>query len=140
MEIVSVIVAVLALVLSAYTFILTYKRDKVRDTIKAYTDLQSFLYHYYEYSDGEIETFVDDWESEEYKSLSNSLAQVEMFATGVKQGIYDYNVVFKLAHGFLDGTLRDRLEYMLDMKTEKHPELYRNTRWLLKKMDKTPIR
>ena len=140
MEIVSAIIASLALILSICTFIMTYRRDKVRDTIKAYTDLQGFLYQYYEYSDGEIETFVDNRESDEYKSLSNSLAQIEIFATGVKKGIYNYNVMFKLAHGYLDGALRDRLEYMLDMKTEKHTELYCNTRWLLDKMDSTPIK
>ena len=140
MDILAAIASLVAVVISVITFVMTYRRDKVRDTIKAYTDLQVFLYQYYEYSVGEIETFVDDKESDEYKSLSNSLAQIETFSTGVKKRIYNYDVVFKLAHGYLDGTLRDRLEYMLDMKTEKHPELYCNTRWLLEKMDKTPIK
>lgn len=138
-EVVTIIVSIIALIISGLSFYKTFNRDKLRDTIKAYTDLQVYLYHYYEYSEGEIEVFVDDRETEEYKSLSNSLAQIEIFSTGVRQEIYDFDVVFKMAHGYLDGALRNKIEYMLDMKTGKHPELYSNTKWLLDKMDSTTI-
>ena len=139
MEVLSIVVALLAFTLSLFTFILTYQRDKVRETINAYLNLQEFLYQYYEYSEGEIEAFVNEHESDEYKSLSASLAQIEVFATGVRKRIDDFDVVFKIAHGYLDGALRDKIEHMLDMKTRKHPELYSNTRWLLDRMDSTPI-
>ena len=139
-DIATIGISAIALIISVLSIYGTYRRDKLRDTIKAYTDLQEYLYHYYEYSEGELETFVDDRKTEEYKSLSNSLAQIEIFATGVRKGIYDYKVVFKMAHGYLDGTLRNRMEYMLDMKTRKHTELYENTRWLLERMDSTPIK
>lgn len=139
-DIATIIISVAALIISGLSFVKTFKRDKLRDTIKAYTDLQVYLYQYYEYAEGEIETFVDDRESEEYKSLSNSLAQIEIFATGVREEIYDFDAVFKMAHGYLDGALRDRIEYMLDKKTGKYTELYINTRWLLDKMDSTPIK
>lgn len=140
MELISMIIAIMAFCFSLYTFWLTHRDSIIRETISAYINLQEYLYQYYEYSKGEIETFVDNHESDEYKSLSASLAQIEIFATGVREKIYDYNVFFKIAHGYLDGALRDKIEHMLDMKTGTHTELYRNTRWLLDKMDSTPIK
>ena len=108
-DIITIIISLIALGISCFSFYKSFKRDTLRDTIKAYTDLQEYLYQYYVYSEGEIEAFIDDRESEEYKSLSNSLAQIEIFATGVRKDIYDYDVIFKMAHGFLDGALRDRI-------------------------------
>ncbi|MCI7685434.1 MAG: hypothetical protein MSS24_01715 [Clostridiales bacterium] len=107
----------LAAIISIITFLFTYRREKIRDTIKAYADLQEDLYQFYEYQEGEIETFVDDRQSEEYKALSSSLAQIEVYATGVKRGLYDFDTMYSIAHGYIDGSLRERIEYMLDMKS-----------------------
>lgn len=107
----------LAAIISIITFLFTYRREKIRDTIKAYADLQEDLYQFYEYQEGEIGTFVDDRQSEEYKALSSSLAQIEVYATGVKRGLYDFDTMYSIAHGYIDGSLRERIEYMLDMKS-----------------------
>lgn len=136
-SIIPIIISIIAIGISGLSFYKTFKRDRLRDTIKAYTELQKYLYQYYVYPEGEIESYIDDRKSEEYKSLSNSLAQIEIFATGVRTQIYDFDVVFIMAHGFLDGSLRDRIEYMIDMKTSKHSDLYGNTKWLLEMMDRT---
>ena len=135
-EVLTVFVSLTAIIISIITFLFTYRREKVRDTIKAYADLQEDLYQFYEYQEGEIETFVDDRQSEEYKALSSSLAQIEVYATGVKCGLYDFKTMYGIAHGYIDGSLRDRIEYMLDMKTFGSNQYYKNTRWLLEKMDR----
>ena len=76
LNIFTIFISAFAVCVSIYTFRWVSKRDLTRDTINAYEDLQTFLYHFYEYPSGEIETFVDDKTSEEYKALSNSLARL----------------------------------------------------------------
>lgn len=134
-EVLTVCMSLAAIIISIITFLFTYRREKIRDTIKAYADLQEDLYQFYEYQEGEIETFVDDRQSEEYKALSSSLAQIEVYATGVKRGLYDFDTMYSIAHGYIDGSLRERIEYMLDMKSFGKKQFYENTRWLLEKMD-----
>ena len=65
-DIVTAAIAFAALGVSIVTYHKTHVRDKKRDTIKAYEDLQEYLYHFYEYGKNEIENFVDDKELEEY--------------------------------------------------------------------------
>ena len=131
----TILISAIAVFVSIYTFHWVSKRDLTRDTIKAYEDLQTFLYHFYEYPAGEIETFVDDKTSEEYKALSNSLARLEIFATGVRKEIYDFEIVYKMAHGYLDGVLRDKIDYLLYMKSGNSNQFYANPQWLLEEMD-----
>lgn len=138
-EVLTVCVSLVAIIISIITFLFTYRREQIRDTIKAYADLQEDLYQFYEYQEGEIETFVDDRQSEEYKALSSSLAQLEVYATGVKRGLYDFDTMYSVAHGYIDGSLRERIEYMLDMKSLGSKQFYKNTRWLLEKMDANPL-
>ena len=134
-EIFTLFFSAAAICVSIYTFHYVSKRELTRATIKAYEDLQIFLNHFYEYPAGEIETFVDDKTSEEYKALSNSLARLEIFATGVRKEIYDFEIVYKMAHGYLDGVLRDKIDYLLYMKSGNSNQFYANTQWLLEEMD-----
>ena len=132
----TIFISAFAVCVSIYTFRWVSKRDLTRDTINAYEDLQTFLYHFYEYPSGEIETFVDDKTSEEYKALSNSLARLEIFSTGIRHEIYDFEIIYKMAHGYLDGILRDKIDYLLYMKSGNSNQFYVNTQWLLEEMDK----
>lgn len=111
-------------------------REKRKDTVDAYRQLQENLHYIYQYKKGEIETFVTDRTSEEYKALSTCLAQIEFFSTGVKNRVYDYKTMYSLAHGFLDMTLKAKIKYLIDFKNKVATEkFYKNTTWLLDKMD-----
>ena len=134
-NIITICISVIAVCVSIGTFVWAAKRDKTRDTIKAYEDLQTFLYHFYEYPDGEIETFVNDKNSDEFKALSNSLARLEILSTGVRKEIYDFEIVYKMAHGYLDGVLRDKIDYMLYLKSGNSNQFYANTQKIKEKMD-----
>lgn len=122
---------------SVTVYIKTRKTDRYKVTFEAYSGLQEYLYFLYEYNKNEIEEFIDDKTSREYKAISSSVAQIELFATAVKRRLYDIEVVYDLAHGYLDMTLRNRIEYIIDLKGENaREEFYSNTIWLLKEMDK----
>ena len=74
--------------------------------------------------------------SEEYKLVSSYVARVEHFAVGVNQKIYDLDTVYELSHGFLDGSIRTRIEILIERKEEGFAEeFYCNIKTLLKKMD-----
>ena len=137
MEIVSLVISGFAALFSIYTFIKSWIVERRQNTIDAYIALQDDLYYIYEYSNNEIETFVTDRTSTEYKILSTCIAKIEIFATGVRENVYVFNTFYSMAHGYLDGTLRNKLEYILNMKSENTiEEFYQNTRWLLREMDK----
>lgn len=137
MEIVSIVISVLALFFSAITFVFTWVIERKRITIAAYNELQASLYEFYRYEDTEVQDFVTDNTNNEYKYLSTCLANIEVYATGVKTKAYSFSITYAVAHGFLDGSLRDKIEHMLEMKNvHQKGQYYKNTRWLLKKMDK----
>ena len=135
--IISLVIAVVSLAVSISSFVLTYIVDKRKRTIEAYLALQEDLYVLYAYPKGEIETFITEADTEEYKILSSCLGQIEIFATGVQKKVYNFKLVYELAHGYLDMALRDKIEYLLDMKREyAKPRFYQATEWLLNEMDK----
>ena len=135
---VAIIISVLSITISIVTFIISVRLDCKKMTIDAYRDLQKFLYVFYEYSKGEIEEFVSADDDSEYKVLSTSLAEVEFFATGVRNHVYSKTITYKMAHGFLDGSIRGGIEHLIDIKNRytDRKGFYNNTIWLLKEMDK----
>lgn len=136
-DMVTYILSIFSLIVSVTVFVKTRKTDRYKVTFEAYSGLQEYLYFLYEYNKNEIEEFIDDKTSREYKAISSSVAQIELFATAVKRRLYDIEVVYDLAHGYLDMTLRNRIEYIIDQKGENaREEFYSNTIWLLKEMDK----
>ena len=136
MEIPTLIISIFALTVSIATPCVLWRRDKKIRTIAAYEKLQEFLYFLYSYDEDEIETFVTDPASEEYKAISNSIARIEMFAAGIRNRLYDFDIFYPLAHGYLDGALRNSIESIIEMKnTGRNEEFYKNTTWLLEKMD-----
>ena len=133
-----IIISFGSLVFSIMTFCISFYIERNKMTIEAYRSLQIYLYKFYEYPKGEIEEFVSAGDNEEYKALSTALAEIEFFSTGVRSGIYNKRVVYKMAHGYLDGTLRGGIEHMIELKN-RYPDrkgFYNDTLWLLKKMDK----
>lgn len=133
----SLVVSIAAFFFSLLSYYNSFMYEKRKATIEAYNHLQVFLHFFYEYQKDEIEDFVNDKHSDEYKVLSECLAQIEFFATGIINKAYDFRIAYQMAHGFLDLTLRSRIDYMLEMKNESTTEhFYYNTEKLLHMMDR----
>ena len=95
MELIAIIVSSVAVGFTIATFVFSWRRDRNKNTIEAYQDLQEFLFYIYKYKQDEIEIFVTDYQSEEYKTLSACLARIEIFATGIEKKLYNF-VCWKL--------------------------------------------
>lgn len=136
-EIIAISVSVISLLFSFGIFLTNYSYEKKRMTLEAYKDLQKNIHFLYLYGDQEMEDFVTNYDSSEYKAISSSIAQIEIFAQGIKSQVYDFKLVYLLSHGFLDLSLREKIEYILDLKyARSRKEYYFATRWLLSEMDK----
>ncbi len=137
MGIITLFTSILAIFVAFLSFMCTYRWERRRATIEAYKDLQEVLFFLYEYKDEkEIELFVNDTKSEEYKVLSSVLGSIESFAICVQNKTYDQKMVYALAHGYIDVTLRKKITLLLDVKKSKSSEdYYPNTAWLLLWMD-----
>ena len=136
-EVISLIASVTAVALSVATFIVNWIRQRKINTIAAYIELQKSLSLLSKYRDDELKDRTKNRSSEDYKNLSACLAGIEIFATGVKEKVYDFKLVYPLAHGYLDGALRTKINYLIDIKNPKDDKkYYLSTIWLLKEMDK----
>lgn len=133
-DIITIILSIVATVVSIGTFFKNEKYNKRKHTIDAYIELQSFLQFLADYTAEEIELFVVDKKSEEYTILCNCLARLEIFAIGVSRDIYDFDTVYEMSHGYLDGALRGQIEAILEKKYRSEI-YYANTICLLDRMD-----
>lgn len=141
MEIISTVCSVVAIVFSVFTFASTAKWEKKRTTIQAYIDLQECLYCLYEYETNEIKDFIGEFGNNEYKMISSVMGRIEVYAICVIKGIYDKKTSYNVAHGYIDVTLREKIEIILDYKYDKRKiEYYPYTRKLLKDMDERTIK
>ncbi len=137
LAIVSLVFAIVGCVFSVFTYFKTFLYERKKSTIAAYLELQDCMAVLYSYKKDEIQDFVYDMETEEYKALSNCVAMIEIFAVGINNRIYDFNVMYEMSHGYLDKTLRQRIEYILELKLERaEKEFYPNIRVLFNKMDR----
>lgn len=141
MEIAALVISIVSLGASIGTFIFSWVIERNRETIDAYSNLQTSLFYLYRYEHNEIEDFVTDKESEEYKVLGGCLANIEVFASGVKSRAYSLRLTYGVAHGYIDKALRNKIDYLIEMREEGQvEEYYQNTKWLLKKMDAKSIK
>lgn len=129
------VISAISLILSIISFYLSRVNEKRKNTIDAYINLQQALYTFYEYDKDVIESFVDDATSEEYKCLSTCLAELEIFSAGIRRRVYCFKTAYSVAHGYIDISLRSRIDHMIMMKNRGKEEFYKNTQWLLHKMD-----
>ncbi|MCR5836954.1 MAG: hypothetical protein K6G88_10655 [Lachnospiraceae bacterium] len=141
-DVITMVLSVTAIVVSLVTFFVTYQWDKKRETVNAYIELQESLHFLYQYDNNEIQNFIDDSSTEEYKALSSVLGRIEIFAIGTMRGrlwgtTYNRKLVYQLSHGYIDKTLREKIDYLLELKSRRGgQEYYKYTRKLLKWMDK----
>lgn len=68
-------------------------------------------------------------------TVKGGLIDREQRSNYAEYTIYDFEIVYKMAHGYLDGILRDKIDYLLYMKSGNSNQFYANTQWLLEEMD-----
>ena len=92
-------------------------RDQRQATLDAYNQLQEqALDHLNHYRPSQISEIAKDPRSKEYKTVSSYIARIEHFCVGVNQKIYDPETVYALARGYLDGSIKTRIEPIIIRK------------------------
>ena len=137
-DIITLLFSLCAAAFSVFTYWSNIIHDRKQATLDAYNQLQEqSLDKLYKYMPKELTEVIKNRRSDEYKLLSSYVARVEHFAVGVNQKIYDLNTVYELSHGFLDGSIRNRIEILIERKDEGFNEdFYKNIKLLYRKMDK----
>ena len=119
-----------SLVAAAFSWI-TYRKSIVHErqqaTLDAYNQLQEqALDHLNYYMPAHIGEIAKDPRSEEYKKISAYIARIEHFCVGVNQKIYDRKTVYELAHGYLDSSIKKRIEPIIEKKNKFGHDYYAN--------------
>ena len=127
LSIIAIVLSVISGGFAFYTFIWTASRDRKQATLDAYNQLQEqALDHLNYYRPAEIADIAEDPRSQAYKEVSGYIARIEHFCVGVTQKIYDRKTVYKLAHGYFDGAVRDRIEPIIERKNQSGIDYYGN--------------
>ena len=140
---ISILLSIVSLVFAVFTYYKTLIHDKKKDTLDAYNCLQEqaldILYSSYKPADCKEISQHPRLHSEEYKEISRYIARIEHFCIGVKQNIYDKEVVYELADGFLNGAIRERIEPIIERKNNRSgtsKDFYENTHFVMDELDK----
>lgn len=127
LSVAALVVSLFSAGFTLYTFIWTKVRDRKQATLEAYNRLQEqVLDHLNVYMPKQIAEIAKNTRSEEYKQISAYVVRIEHFCVGVNQKIYDRNVVYELAQGYLDGTIKSRIELMIEKKNRFGHDYYAN--------------
>ena len=127
MEFLSIIIALIALVFSVYTYRKSVVHERKKATLDAYNRLQNeALDNINLYSPQRIAGIIENPRSEEFKKLGAYIARIEHFCVGVNKEIYDKEIVYELAHGYFDGGLRTRIEPVINLKNKYGSDFYEN--------------
>ena len=61
--------------------------------------------------------------SDDYRTYGEALARIEHFCVGLNEKVYDKGIFYQIAHNYFDrGTLRDRMDILMDKKGKEHYE------------------
>lgn len=124
-DVITMITAAGALVVSLITYQKTVLHDRKKDTLEAYNTLQEqALDHINNYKEREIKAFVNSDDKEMLNNLGRWLARIEHFCVGVNQKIYDKDTVYELAHGYLDLSIWHKLRPVIEKKQAGKNEKY----------------
>lgn len=94
----ALLLSVFSMIGSAIVYISGLRRERRTATLNAFNVLQEqVLDHLNLYTRKRVEEISASPRSEEYKLLSGYLARLEHFAVGINTGIYDVQVVKRLA-------------------------------------------
>lgn len=135
----------LGVAFAAYSYFNDTRKTRKQLTIDAYKQLQESTFNKINvFLPSEIKEIVQDKSSEKYKELSAYLANIENFCLGINEKIYDFDIFYKLAHGYFDsekGILKSRLLPIIESKMVNSSENYfQNLHDIWKKMDEKNIR
>ena len=125
LSIIAVIISAISIIWSAGTHVQMLKRERKQATLEAYNRLEAeALEPLDKFEPKQIREISKNTRSEEYKTVSALIARVEHFCVGVNEKIYDADVLYQLAHGFLDGRIMSRIQPMIDSKQKNAEEMY----------------
>lgn len=116
-EMIALIISFVALIFSVITFLFNAIHKKKKDTLDAFSALQSnALDGLYYYTEGQIkEISKSSNRAAEYKELSLYLSRIEHFCVGIRNGVYNKKIVNKLAGKHLV-PLYDKLTPLIEAK------------------------
>ena len=114
----ALLLSVFSMIGSAIVYISGLRRERRTATLNAFNVLQEqVLDHLNLYTRKRVEEISASPRSEEYKLLSGYLARLEHFAVGINTGIYDVQVVKRLAGWYLCG-LQDKIDPLIQKKRQ----------------------
>ena len=128
LSVIAIIISVISGGFALYSFVWTAGRDRKQATLDAYNLLQKqALDHLNYYTPAQIAEIAKNPRSDEYKKISAYIARIEHFCVGVNQKIYDKKTVYALAHDYLDGGIKSRIEPIINRKNQyKDMDYYEN--------------
>jgi len=124
LDVIAIIISVVALLLSAYQFLVERKLNRMGATIAALAELQKDVLNdekfinasvdkileYHKQANGEYDV---DWET-----ISESLARIEQFAVGVNTGVYSTVILDRMAGSHIINVF-NKFKPIIDYKREK---------------------
>ena len=126
-DLITIAFSVIAAVFSLITYRKSIVHDRQQATLDAYNQLQEqALDHLNYYVPTRVAEIAKDPRSEEYKKISAYIARIEHFCVGVNQKIYDEKTVYELAHGYLDSSIKKRIEPVIEKKNKFGHDYYAN--------------
>ena len=124
---IAIIISVISGGFSLYTFVWTAKRDRKQATLDAYNQLQQQVFDELNlYRPSEIAEIAKNPCSPDFKVIGSYVARIEHFCVGVNQKIYDSKIVYELAHGYFDGSVKVRISPVIEKKNCKGKDFYEN--------------
>lgn len=124
-DILTLVLAATALIVSVFTYQKTVVHDRKRDTLDAFNTLQEQALDFInDYTATEIKAIIDSGSKEMQRKLGKWLARIEHFCVGVNEGIYDKKTVYELAHGYLDLNIWYKLQPLISKKQNGKSEVY----------------
>ena len=115
------IVAVLTGAFGVYTYFRDSKRKLCSDTIAEYKRMQEDVFKKLnELTPNDVRVLTETADSTAYYELQDCLAKIEHFCVGINRGVYDFETVYQLSHGYFDYKLQRLFEPLLDQKLNKY--------------------
>ena len=119
LSVIAIILSVISGGFALYSFAWTACRDRKQATLDAYNLLQEQALDYLNYyTPAQIAEIAQDSRSDDYKKISAYIARIEHFCVGVNQKIYDRKTVYALAHDYLDGSIKIRIQPIIERKNQ----------------------
>lgn len=107
LDIIAIIVSVVALLLSAYQFLVERKLNRMGATIDALAELQKDVLNSEEFVDAPVESILEHHKTVDggfdaaWEAVSESLARIEQFAVGVNTKVYSIEILDRMAGSYI---------------------------------------